>query len=125
MSFEDFLFLSLAAILFNEVPVEPLRPSWNSDQQNFSSFQSYCYRASFVLKRPKDWEKMSKIDFQDGGCGGHLGFSISSFVSTRRPNAHHQVSIQLDYRGDVQNLNTQHFSHINVYGPYKCMGKQI
>ena len=59
---------------------------------------------------------------------GHLGFSIGSFsylVSTRRPNAHHQVSIQLDYTGNVQNMNSQHFSHINVYGPYKCMGKQI
>ena len=22
-------------------------------------------------------------------------------------------------------MNSQHFSHINVYGPYKCMGKQI
>ena len=55
---------------------------------------------------------MSKIDFQDG----HLGFSISSFsnfVSHKRPNAHHQVLIQLDYR-DVQNMNSQHFSHINV-----------
>ena len=30
------------------------------------------------------------------------------------------VSIQLDYR-DVQNMNSQHFSHINVYGPFKCM----
>ena len=25
----------------------------------------------------------------------------------------HQVSIQLDYR-DVQNMNSQHFSHINI-----------
>ena len=52
---------------------------------------------------------MSKIDFQDGGCGGHLGFSIGSFnyfVSQKRPNAHHQVSIQLGYRGDVQNMNS-------------------
>ena len=56
------------------------------------------------------------------------GFSIglfSYFVSIRRPNAHHQFSIQLDYRGNVQNMNSQHFSHINVYGPYKCSGKQI
>ena len=71
---------------------------------------------------------MLKIGFQDGGCGGHLGFSIGSFsyfVSTRRPNAHHQVLIQLDYRGDIQNMNSQHFSHKNVYGPYKCMGEQI
>ena len=60
---------------------------------------------------------MSKIDFQNGGCGGHLGFSIVSlsyFVSTRGPNAHHQLSIKLDYRGDVQNMNSQNFSHINV-----------
>ena len=60
---------------------------------------------------------MSKIDFQSGGCGGHLGFSIGSFsyfVSHKRPNAHHQVLIQLDYRGDVQNMNSQHFSHINA-----------
>ena len=71
---------------------------------------------------------MLKIDFHDGDCGGHLGFSITSFsyfVSHKRPNAHHQVSIQLDYRGDAQNMNSQHFSHINVQGPYKCMEKQI
>ena len=43
MAFEDFLFVTLAAILFSRV--EPLRPSWNSDQQNFSLFRSCCYRA--------------------------------------------------------------------------------
>ena len=55
---------------------------------------------------------MLKTDFQDGGCGGHLGFSITSFSlfsSHQRPYAHHQVSIQLDYTGDVQNMNSQHF----------------
>ena len=60
---------------------------------------------------------MSKIDFQDGRCGSHLEFSIGSFcyfVSHKYPNAHHQVLIQLDYRGDVQNMNSQHFFHINV-----------
>ena len=58
---------------------------------------------------------MSKINFQDGPCGGHLGFSIGSFaysVSHKDPNTHHQISIQLDT--DVQNMNSQHFSHINV-----------
>ena len=58
---------------------------------------------------------MSKIDFQDGGGGGHVGFSIGSFsyvVSTKCPYAHHQVSIQLDYGGDVQNMFSQYFSHI-------------
>ena len=126
MSFEDFLSVALVAILFNRV--ERLRLSWNSDQQNCSLFWSCCYRASFGSKRPKVWKEMSKIYFQDSGCGDHLGFSIGSFsyfVSTRRPNAHHQVSIQLDYRGDVQNMSSQHFSHINVHGPYKCMRKQI
>ena len=57
---------------------------------------------------------MSKIDFQNGGCGGHHEFSIGSFsyfVSHKRLNAHHQVSIQLDY-SDVQNMNSLHFSHI-------------
>ena len=60
---------------------------------------------------------MSKTDFQDDGYGGHLEFSIGSFtyfVSTKCPDAHHQVLIQLDYRGDVQNMNSKHFSHINV-----------
>ena len=59
---------------------------------------------------------MSKIDFQDGCCGGHLGFSIgtfSYFLSHKCPNAHYQVLNQLDYT-DVQNMNSQHFSHINV-----------
>ena len=67
---------------------------------------------------------MSKIDFQDGGCGGHLGFSIGSFrnfVSHKHPNAHHQVSIQLE-------CPKYEFS---TFFPYKCIepiqmhGKQI
>ena len=39
---------------------------------------------------------------------------LSAHLATGHPDAHHQVSIQLDYRGDVQNMNSQHFSHINV-----------
>ena len=38
MSFEDFLFVALAAILFNEA--EPLWPSWIFDLHKFSLFQS-------------------------------------------------------------------------------------
>ena len=60
---------------------------------------------------------MLKIDFQDSGCCGHLGFSIGSFscfVSHKRPNAPHQVYIQPGNRGDVQNMKSQHFSQINV-----------
>ena len=54
---------------------------------------------------------MTKIDFQDGVCGGHLGLSIGSFSYFV---SHRQVSIQLDFRGDVQSMNYQHFSHTNV-----------
>ena len=114
--FEDFPFLVLVAILFNGG--ELLWPSWISDRHHFSSFwsrnqKSCCYRTNFGSRRQKVWEEMSKIV---------LAFK---FVSTKRPNAHHQVSIQMDYRGDVQNMNSQYFSHINVQGPYKCMEKQI
>ena len=70
MSFEDFLFVAQAGILFNGV--EPSRPSWNCSQQNLSSFRSCKFR----LKKTKVWEEMLKIYFQDGGCGGHFGFSI-------------------------------------------------
>ena len=40
---------------------------------------------------------MSKIDFQDGSCGGLLGFSIGSFsyLEHKRPNAHHDVETGL------------------------------
>ena len=81
---------------------------------------SCCYRASFDSNQQKVWEQMSKTDFKDSGCGAHLGFSIHSvlatlyFVSTRPHDAPHQVSTQLDHTGDVKNMNSQHFSHINV-----------
>ena len=109
-----FYFSALAAILFNKA--EPLQPSWTFDQHNFSLFRS---RSQQVLAQshPRFEKRCQKFDFQDGGCGRHLGFSIgsfSNFVSHKRPNAHHQVSIQLDYRGDVQNMNSQHFSYIKV-----------
>ena len=61
---------------------------------------------------------MSKIDFLDGGCGGHLGFSIglySYFCLISTLYTHHQVSIQLDYREDVQNMTSTFF-------PYKYIG---
>ena len=41
MSFEDFLFLALAAILFHRA--EPLQPSWISNRHNVSSFRSRCH----------------------------------------------------------------------------------
>ena len=56
-----------------------------------------------------------------------LDFSIGSFsyfVSHKHPNAHHQVSIQLDYSGDVQNMNSQHFFPYKCIGPIQMHGKQ-
>ena len=41
----------------------------------------FCYRASFGSKQPKVWKEMLKIDFQDDGCGGYLGFSIRSVLA--------------------------------------------
>ena len=70
---------------------------------------------------------MSKIDFQDGDCGGQVGFSIHSFgyfVSHKHPNAHHQVSVQLDYRY-VQNMNSQHFSHVMYRAHTKAWGSKF
>ena len=42
---------------------------------------SCCYRATFGSNLPKVWEEMSKTDFQDGSCGGHLGFLIDSVLA--------------------------------------------
>ena len=62
---------------------------------------------------------MSKIDFQDGGCGGHLGFSIGSVLTILSISASmlfskFQLSWIIYFRGDVQCMNSQHFSHMNV-----------
>ena len=83
-SFEDFLFLSSGGHLVQWSGTIAAILKWIADRHNFSSFRSRshpvaCNRASFGSRRPKVWEEMSKIDFQDGSYGGHLGCSISSF----------------------------------------------
>ena len=65
MSFEDFLFLALVAILFSGV--EPLQPF--SIQKS-----SCCYGASFGSKRPKVKEEMSKTDFKMAAVVAILDF---------------------------------------------------
>ena len=54
---------------------------------------------------------MSKIDFQNGVLdflSAHLAIlCLTSALMLI-------IKFQLDYRGDVQNMNSQHFSHINV-----------
>ena len=44
-------------------------------------------------------EKWLEIDFQDGNCGGQLGFSIGIILAVfdRRPHTSYQVSGQLDF----------------------------
>ena len=54
MSFEDFLFLALAAILFNGV--EPLWPSWISNQHNLACFDPEV----ILLLQSKFWLKVTK-----------------------------------------------------------------
>ena len=80
MSFEDFFYFQL------------WQPSCSMEQNHYGHLgflidtisiqkSSCCYRASFGSKRPKFRKEMSKIDFQDGGCGGYLGFSIRSVLA--------------------------------------------
>ena len=127
MSLKGFLVLALVAILFNGV--EPLRPSWISDQHNFSLFQSRSHLvATEQLSAQSDQrflKKCQKLIFKMVAALLDFLPAHLAILSTKQANAHHQVSSQLDYKGDVQNMNFQHCSHINVLGPYKCMGKQI
>ena len=58
---------------------------------------------------------MSKIDFQDGGCGGHLEFLIGSVLAILCRLGALMLLIKFQFnwiivfRGDVQNKNSQHF----------------
>ena len=67
--------MGMAAILFNGA--EPFEHIVNTLSIQTSSC---CYRASFCSNRPKVCEEMSKIDFQDGGCGSHLEFLNNSAI---------------------------------------------
>ena len=71
MSFEDFLFIALVAILFNEV--EPLQPSWNSDQQKFSSFRSRSH--------PGAKEQVSESDQMFGKRCRKLVFKMAAVAA--------------------------------------------
>ena len=128
MSFEG-LFSALAAILFDGA--EPLPPSWVFDQHNFSLFWSRSHPVAtdeVSAQRDLRFEKRRwKLIFKMAAMVAILDFSIGSFsyFVSERANAHHQVSIQLDYRGDVQNMNSQHFFPYKCIGPIQMHGKQI
>ena len=125
-----FYFSALAAILFNGT--ELLRPSWIFDRHNFSLFwcRSHPVATEQVSAQSglRFKKRCRKLIFKMAAVVAILEFSIgsfSNFVSHKRANALHQVSIQLDYRGDVQNINSQHFFLYKCIGPIQMHGKQI
>ena len=95
---------------------EPLRPSWIFDRHNFSLFRSRSHPVAKdqVLALSDIWfeKRCRKLIFKMAAVVAILFFLSAHFASHKRPNTH-QVLIQLDYR-DVQNMNSQHFSHVNV-----------
>ena len=103
MLFEDFLFLALVAILFNRA--EPLRPSWISNRHSFSSFRSRNHPVA-TEQVSAQGKRCRKLIYKMAAVA-----AILDCLSAHLP---HQISIQMDYRGDMQNMNSQHFSHINV-----------
>ena len=66
---------------------------------------------------------MWKIDFQDGGCDGHLGFSTGSVLAILCLLGAPMLVIKFQlnwitvFRGDVQMNEFSTFSHINVWDP--------
>ena len=61
----------------------PWRPSWISNQNDFSYFSSSprCFLLSYKSSGPSVQEKKQKIDFQNGHHGGHLGFPIGTILA--------------------------------------------
>ena len=56
----------------------PWRPSWISDRNDFSFFFFYkslsCFQPSYKSICLMRYDKLRKIDFEDGSYGGNLGF---------------------------------------------------
>ena len=63
----------------------PWQPSWISNRHHFLLFSIYkspwCFLASLEAIGLSVQEKKRKIDFQDGGHGGHLGFPIGTILA--------------------------------------------
>ena len=79
MSFEDFVFLALVAILFNGA--EPLRPSWISDGHNFSLFQSRSHPVATeqvsAQGNQRFWKRCGKLIFKMAAVVAILDFIYS------------------------------------------------
>ena len=145
---------------------QPLRSSNRHDTSGFHLHVNLLLHRKFHFIRLVLCEKMSKTDFQDDSCGGHLEFATETilaafdpqvilllqskfrlkstkgfkrdvenlfsrrrlcrpswifdrlsfryFDSIRRPDAPHQLNAIIVFRGDVQDMHSQHFYHINV-----------
>ena len=90
------------------------QPPWISNWYDFSLFQSRSHPVATEQVLTQTDQRL-KIDFQDGGCGGHLGFSICSILAILCLLGGPMLLINfwltwiIVFRGDVQNMNSQHF----------------
>ena len=76
----------------------PWRPSWISDQNNFSFFDlqvTSMLPTKFQVIWPFGEGEEAKNSFQVGRDGGHLGFPIGTILATFYLHASNQVSSQL------------------------------
>ena len=106
---------------------EPLRPSWIFDRYNFTLFRSRSHpvaKEQVLAQSDLRFEKRCrKLIFKMADVVAILVILLAHLAILCLISA--QMLIIMDYRGDVKNMNSQHFSLVNVLGPYKCMGKQI
>ena len=109
-----------------------MRPSWIFDRHNFTLFRSRSHSVAteqVLAQSDLRFEKRCrKLIYKLAAVVAILDFFVGSFsycVSHKQANARHQVSIQLDYRGDVQNMNSQQFFPYKCIGPIQMHEKQI
>ena len=108
-----------------------MRPSWISNRHNFSFFHSRSHpvitEQVSAQRDQRFGKKCRKLIFKTAAVVAILNCLMAHLAILCLLGALMLtiVLIQLDYRGDVQNMNSLHFSHINAQGLYKCMGKQI
>ena len=106
--------------------MELLQPSWNSINKILACFNPVATEQVSAQSDQMFGKRCQKLNFKMGVVVAILDFLLAHLAILYLLGALMLVivSVQLDYR-DVQNMNSQHFSPINIYGPYKCMGKQI
>ena len=80
-------------------------------------------------KHPLFWRRRILKAFTIYGHGGHLGQWTSTILAIfhspnlKRLHMKFEQHWPRGFRGEVV-WNSQHFSHTNVWRPYKCIGKQ-